>query len=197
MPLFDAEHRLRSDPCALQKTVDENRRAIQWQLANARRPAGLGGNACAQPAAGPAATEHVAQNRNLQPWDGYGINACTVDADSLIRYDDGKLTHDRCRQQLQNRVFLAVPSLQRGTVLPGLESRIQAGADTSSLRVCDRITEKAFDVFHPALLEAGQEAGPCLTWGADLLASSRDIARSDEFLASMGYEHDAYGWRRA
>jgi hypothetical protein len=183
MPLYDAENRLRTDGCATKTVDEENRRRADYNVNNLR------GFECTD-------KDHVqafaGQHKNLRPWDGYGMDASKIDGDSSIRYDAGRVTHAKCKQQLQNRLFQAVPDLHRGKILPSLESRILSGSDTSHIRACDPLGEKPYDVFHPHLCPdvvnpEGARIG---------LANSRDIARSPAFLQSMGYAYDGRAWRR-
>jgi hypothetical protein len=127
------------------------------------------------------------------PWQGYGVNYLTVDNDSYYKYDPRSITHGKCRQQLPNRLFHAVPSLYRGTVLPGLEARISHGTDTSFVKNCSvPLSEMRYDTFNPMIspdfntVEKNKRGGE----------SSRDIAKSDEFLHSIGYYYDGKVWRR-
>lgn len=179
MPLYDATNRLKTDDCTTATDYAENLRYVEYQCNNHRRACGDQQN-----------RDFALEYKNLIAWDGYGINGCTVDDDSKTKM---QLMRGRSKKQLPNRVFHAVPNLYRGTVLPGLESRIQNGLDTTYIRECDKLSEKAWDVFHPAV-DRREYMVPNWTWGGD---SSRDIARSDGFLQSIGYTHDGRMWRRS
>ena len=183
MPLFDAENRLRTDECSTSLWVTDNVKNIDYSIMNLRE------FECSE-------KNHVKnfanEHRNLRPWDGYGMDTSVIDQDSAYRYDASRMTHWKCRQQLQNRLFQAIPLLQRGTVLPGLESRMWSGNDTSHIKECDRLGEKMYDVFHPNLTDVMDTSGCRIG-----LKSSRDIARSKEFLESMGYTHNGRVWQRS
>ena len=184
MPLFDAENRLRSDGCALGLRVDDTKKLADYTFLNFRDLP------CVEKG---RMRDFAGEYRNLQPWDGYGYDTTAIDIDSRFRYASDSLTHGKCRQQLSNRTFQAVPLLQRGTVLPGLESRLLSGHDTSRLRECDRVAEKQLlsNAFHPCLDNVVEPSGCRIG-----LRSSRDIARSREFLLSLGYVYDGRVWRR-
>lgn len=185
MPLYDAENHIASDPCALRARDDVNRGLLGYQIAQ-YRPACDDPSPCKDPRT--AAVGH----RNLRPWDGFGIHACAIDGDSSLR--NGSATHPRQRTQLPKRIFSAVPNLARGTPAPDVESRLFSGHSTSMHRTCDRLSEKAFDVFNPALSTVPVEhIVPTWTAGG---APSRSISRSPEFLQSMGFVHDGRTWRR-
>jgi hypothetical protein len=184
MPFFDAENRLRTDKCYVDAVMDGNRRQVVYNTTNMR--SGQCDNEKVK--------KFVAENANLKSWDGYGWSPCRIDGDSRFRYDPDTLTHYKCRQQLQNRVFQAVPQLYRGTVLTNVESRIKNSQDTSRLRMCDRISEKTWDVFNPSVTSKDtKHVIQSWTHGGE---NSRDIARSDEFLQSIGYEYDGRTWNR-
>ena len=188
MPLFDNDNRLRLDRCNQDAIDRENEKKIRMQVENHRR-------SCRDDCDRIQRREFQTKNPNLVAWDGYGINACEIDVDSSYKNDPKTLTHGRCRQQLHNRTFVAIPQLYRGTILPGLESRIQNGEDTSK-HCLDRLGEKMWDVFNPGLCSDWQDPNHIVqpwTWGGE---SSRDIARSPEFLETLGYVHDGNVWKR-
>ena len=185
---YDAGNRLKFDDCQTNTIAAENKKQANYKVMNHRASCCDVNNASDRQA-------FQTRHRNLIAWNGYGgINGCTVDDDSSSRIDPNGMTHPRCRQQLPNRIFQAVPKLYRGTVLPSLESRIQNGADTSYFRECDRIDEKMWNVFNPAINKVDtRNIVQDWTWGGD---NSRDIARSDEFLKSIGYMNDGRIWHR-
>ena len=187
--LYDAGNRLKLDPCNMNAINIENSRQVNYNVFNHRSP-------CSDPCDRVQRASFQSRNRNLIAWDGVGQNACEVDVDSSYKNDPKTMTHTKCRQQLHNRVFVAVPNLQRGAVLPSLESRIQSGQDTTRQRECDRIEEKSWNAFNPGLCGDWQDPSHVVqpwTWGGD---SSRDIARSDEFLSGLGYQYDGHMWSR-
>jgi hypothetical protein len=93
--------------------------------------------------------EFVYDNPNLRFRDGYGyLNSCTVEMDSALR-NDSRMTHDKTKSQLCSRWNQAVPSLNKGGLIPNIESRLRDSEDTSIIRDCDRISEKDFDRYTP------------------------------------------------
>ena len=185
MPLFDAENRLRTDGCATDLYFKDLQKYASYYMFNRDDDKACGSSKDRM-------KEFASQHRNLQPWDGFGLDRGLCDVDSAFRYAADGITHAKCRQQLPNRLFQAVPQLQRGVVLPGLESRLLSGADTSRIRQCDRVSEKDNDkIFHPYVSNVVEPTGARIG-----LRSSRDIARSREFLEGIGYMHDGRAWRR-
>lgn len=189
MPLYDADNRLTADLCAVRLKDRANASVAQYALTNLRaecpddRKVFVDGHPLAW----------AAEHRNLWSWDGYGLNVRAVDSDSKLR--DSEATHMRARIQLPKRVFHAVPSLAHGQPAPDAEARIQSGLDTAPVRACDRLAERDFHRFNPAVAAVPVEhIVPPWTNGG---APSRDIARSDEFLAGLGYRFDGKVWRRA
>lgn len=186
---YDIENRIKNDAClAAQRDID-NRRFVDYHMTNMR------GDPC-QPCGSTdnnQLDEFMFEHPNLRPWKGYGISCAVLNSDSHLRYDPSKQSRPpKTPQQLENRLFQAVPLLQRGIVLPSLESRILSGMDTSQHhRTCDPISEYAFDTFHPQLNNVVEPTG-CRIGNA----SSRDISRSKEFLQSCGYVYDGKAWYR-
>lgn len=82
---------------------------------------------------------------NLRFREGYGINECTIDADSQLKHEPP--THGREKQSLNTRLFQAVPNFGRGGLVPNTETYLKNGMDTTQLRQCDRLTERNFDRF--------------------------------------------------
>jgi hypothetical protein len=191
MPLFDADNRLTADACAVGLKDRGNRSIADYTLLNMRAP-------CPPEDLSTLSPQHpiavAARHRNLQPWDGYGFNVCTVDSDSALRVDS-EVTHPRMRIQLPKRVFQASPNLSHGQASPDIESKMQGGMDSSQLRRCDVLAEKDWARFDPGVCAVGaQHIIPPWTNGG---APSREIARSGEFLSTLGYVHDGRVWRRS
>lgn len=192
MPLYDVASRPASDLCYLKYLNDANRRQAEYQVPTDQSPM------CSDKTGTAAAQVFAADHPNLRIRSSYGLDACTIDTDSSLKKDAGRMTKDRCRQQLSNRVFQAVPLLAKGSVLPGLESRIQVGTDTSTIQECDNLREKGWNVFHPSLCSSEWQNADHIvqpwTWGGE---SSRDISRSTTFLSKLGYVQQNRGaWVR-
>lgn len=75
-------------------------------------------------------TQFVLDNLNLRFTDGYGVHSDLVQGDSDLR-NRAELTHDRERQQMNTRTFLAVPNLSKGEPVPVLEHVLKSGELTS------------------------------------------------------------------
>lgn len=185
MPLYDAENRLTSDSCALNTRMWDNREIADYSLLNLRPD----GGACGTKAPRDPLMTSAVQHRNLVPWSGYGWNTCTVDDDSRLRVDS-LVTNARGRQQLAKRVFEASPDMSHGVVKVDIEAGLRNGLDTSPLNDCSRVTEKDFRRFVPGVCDVPVESVVPTFW-VNGGASSRDIARSDGFLRTMGFSKDA------
>lgn len=183
--LFDAEHRLGSDRCALLARVRDNQSVLDYVLYDEY---GICGTDCKERQSKLAA--FASDHPSLLFVDGKGPAPCDIDRDSLLR--QGKAwTHAKQRQQLRNRVFTSAPDLARGRGYPTLESALLSAQDTTIIKQCNRLGEKSFDRFTPNVdVQCVQNIIAPWTWGGD---SSRDIARSKEFLQSIGFslEDDA------
>lgn len=185
MPLFDADNRLTMDVCAVGLKDRGNKDISSYLLTNLRAP-------CTVDVAASAPLAVAAEHRNLWSWDGYGLNTCAVDADSRLRVDS-EVTHMRARMQLPKRVFEASPDLSHGQPAPDAVSKIVYGKEFGG-RACDRLAERDWDRFDPGVCKvAERHIIPPWTNGGD---ASRDIARSDGFLQSLGYANDGKIWRR-
>jgi hypothetical protein len=176
--LFEAESRPKNDKCAIKARVLENHSQMEYSLDNRRTKK-------------EAVKDFAGKHRNLRPWDGYGIDNGRVDVDSHFK-NHAIWTNDPSKQQLKTRTFTAVPDLHRGRSMPDRESALINGQDTTSNRMCNPITEKQLDVFHPTVLPVcTKHIIPTWTRGGE---SSREISRSPEFLESQGYVHDGRTW---
>jgi hypothetical protein len=181
MPLFDADNRLSADRCAV-KMRDRGNRDIAGYILTDMRATCPGGH-----------SELSAEHRNLWTWDGYGLNTREVDSDTMLKLES-EVTHPRMKIQLPKRVFYASPNLSVGQPSPVLESKMINGVDTTPVRACSRVVEKSFDRFDPGVHRVPSEhIIPPWTHGG---VPSRTVARSDEFLSSLGYVHDGKVWRR-
>lgn len=185
MPLYDAENRLTSDACALGVRLRGNKEIESYTLTNLRPD---GGSCCTKKPRDPtlnAAVEH----RNLVPWSGYGWDTCKVDEDSFLRVD-ALVTNPRGRQQLSKRVFEAAPDMSHGVPKVDVESGLRTGLDTAPLNDCSKVTEKDFRRFVPGVCDVPVDSIVPTFW-VNGGASSRDIARSDVFLSTIGFKKDA------
>lgn len=180
MPLYDADNRLADDPCAVLTRARDNESILEYNLYD---QFGNCGTNCTDRKE--KLRDFASDYPNLRFMDGHGFAPCDVDNDSRLR-QASRWTHSRNRQQLANRVFTAVPDLARGVLYPNIESTLLSAQDTTLLRQCHRLGEQTWSRFTPNVdVQCADHIIPSWTWGGD---SSRDIARSKEFLASIGYK---------
>lgn len=189
MPLFDAEGRLSTDPCAVRTRDQDNEGIATYHMTNLRPD---GGACCSKVPRDPLMGVAV-KHRNLTPWTGYGWNTCGVDEDSKLRISS-RGTHPRTRQQLAKRVFEAAPDLTHGA-LASDDSTLREGINMAPLRDCTHLSEQDYRRFTPGVCPVGIEHIVPTMW-VNGGASSREIARSDTFLKSMGYRRVGGVWRR-
>lgn len=136
---------------------------------------------------------------NLTMKDGYGFTTgCTVDSDSDLRLRS-MLTNERDKVQLCTRWHQGVPNLNKGGLIPNIESRMKSADDTSDIRDCDKITERDFNRFVPLVGCLANEVQnprhivePWVRGGA----STRNEVRSNEYLEKCGFENNGKNWVR-
>ena len=84
-------------------------------------------------------------DNNLVIKDGFGFSSgCSIDKDSQMRLGQ-KITHFKDRQPLCERTFQGVPNLNKGGLIPNIDTRLKNADDTSDIRNCDKISEKDFN----------------------------------------------------
>lgn len=171
MPLFDADNRLRSDVCAQLKRDSQNLSIEEYILRDIRIchgcPAELSSQDCAE------------LNSRIQSNDGFGVTACHIDSDSDLRFP--VYTHDRSRQSLASRVFMAAPDMGRGGLDASVESKLLLSGDSGTSRVCaHRFAELSYNRFDPVVQRV-----PVKHIVQPFPAG--EPSRSDEFLQRRGY----------
>lgn len=174
---FEATGRLADDACAIEARSRESRAFAEYQL-NSRSLLN-DENGTQQ--------EVMLEHKNLRCFDGYGVAGNLIDMDSEVRNNDRSTRPTIGRQQLCARVFTAAPSLGRGRSIPVVESALINGQDTSGERSCSRWAEQPFDTLHPAVCRVPVHHIVPADGLPATGVSSRDIARSPEFLKAMGY----------
>lgn len=192
MQLFDIDGNIRNDGCAQTAKDFGNASISDYTLWNTYM---MQCDAKGEKHLEDFSTGHV----NLHYRNGYGYTtACEVDVDTEVRLN-GKITHEKPKTQLFTRPFVAVPDLSRGVLVPGVESRLQQGDDTTQVRECFRLTEYDYDRFVPLI--------PCLadnvqnpkhiimpwTQGGD---NSRAIMRKSETLKACGFKDNGKYWEK-
>jgi hypothetical protein len=182
MPLWDADNRLADDKCAILARLRDNDSLLEYRFYD---PYGRCKTPCQDRKR--MLANFAAHHPNLHFWDGYGIAPCDVEGEGQLNHASA-WTNAKERQHLPKRVFTSAPNLARGIIQPNTESVLISGEDTSSLRECGRLAERDFDRFVPGVqVQCVEHTVPSWTWGGD---SSRDITRSKDFLASIGYTVD-------
>ena len=191
MPLYDADNRLNSDQCSINLHDKDNENIFNYRFANLRHSDLSHDEHGERLRTHPL--EQCARNRNLRIWNGYGVNGGVVDSDSLLR--DGETTHFRSRKQLPKRIFHASPDFSRGHSSPVVEHDIVTGGNNPRKDggVPDKLAEQQWNRFDPAVRPVSVDnIVPTWTNGG---VPSRDVARSDEFLTSLGYVNRDGVWQ--
>jgi hypothetical protein len=139
MKEFRNEGRLTLDNCALVNKEIQNIGVNNYNLYNSYFTKDCGCDIF---------TNYLFDN-NLVIKDGYGFaSGCSIDKDTELRLGQ-KITHDKERQNLCARSFQGVPNLNKGGIIPNIDSRLKNADDTSDIRSCDKITEKDFNRYQP------------------------------------------------
>lgn len=193
MKHFYKENRLRTDDCAFTTKQLQNQSVEDYRLYNSYLT-----NVCDAPLE--QFEKFVADNPNLRYRDGYGMtNQCHVDHDSEMR-NNSRITNFKGKDQLCPRWNHAVPDLGRGGLIPNVESRLKYNEDTSHIRECDIIQEKAFDRFTPMMNElvcSVQDPAHIIMPFARGGEMTRDYVQEDSYLERCGFKNDGRTWRRA
>lgn len=189
MKLFEKEHRLGADNCAIDAKNSYNRKIEEYLLFNTQRANTL---ECSEEM---KRLEEFATNNHMVMRDGYGFtNSCHVDNDSKIRIRDNY--NDRSKVQMFTRTFQAVPDLSRGDVNVENESKLQQGEITSDDFEC---RAQPFDVFVPMItclrenIQNPKNIIPEWQWGGE---TTRDTIKQKEFLEKNGYQFDGDFWKK-
>jgi len=97
-------------------------------------------------------TDTYLNHPNLRGRPGYGLaDDCLIDNYSMLRNNPGGVTQDRCRIQLNNRIFTSGPSLRCGAGNIGEELNLIEGTDTNPFKCKKQIMEKEMNNFIPLL----------------------------------------------
>ena len=187
--LFENEHRLGSDRCA--KDARERQNDMYNDYLNYNYF-----NECKDR----EKLKEFASDNHLVYQDGYGsVSKCTVKDDSDVRYG-WEWTNMRGTQQLNKRVFTAVPNLGRGVFDAGVEGPIRPGEDTNTQKSCDPLSESSVlrYVMTPMLpcvreVQNPDNIVPSWTWGGE---NTRDTVNQEAFLEGQGYAFDGNVWRK-
>jgi hypothetical protein len=145
--------------------------------------------------------DEIAMENNFTVREGYGYTSgCTVDKDSELRLNS-RVTHDRSRQQLCSRTYGGVPNLNKGGLIPNIETRLKNADDTSDIRNLDKIMEKSFVPlsFVPMIdclsktIQNPENIIPEWRWGGN---DTRQDMVSNEYLTRCGFDYMNKNWVR-
>ena len=143
-------------------------------------------------------TDTVLDN-NLIAKDGYGYaNACTVDADSELRYNS-KLTHGKEKSQLCERWALGVPNINKGGLNANVESRLLSSDITTE--PCNKLSEKSYIPYTfynmvPCLENNIQNPEHIIENWTRGGSSTRQDMVSSPYLEKCGFKNDGKQWTR-
>jgi hypothetical protein len=138
-------------------------------------------------------------DNNMVVKDGYGVTTgCTVDTDSELRLNS-MWTNEREKSQLCTRWHQGVPNLNKGGLVPNVETKIKNGDDTSDIRNCDKITERDFNRFTPlvgclasTIQNPEHVVEPWIRGGMH----TRNEVRSNGYLEKCGFMNNGKNWVR-
>ncbi len=186
---FELENKLTTDTCALLSKELQNKSINDYRLYN-MYPTSTCDNS-------EEMAVFVANNPNLRYRDGYGnVNACTVDDDSELR-NNARMTNLREKEQLCTRWNHAGPDYGRGGLIPNVESKLKLSEDTSYIKDCDIVSEKAFNRFIPmvgCLRENIQNPANIVLPFERGGKMTRDYVLNDEYLQKCGFEKKNNNW---
>lgn len=138
-------------------------------------------------------------DNNMVVKDGYGFTSgCVVDVDSELRLN-GQVTHDREKIALCSRWHQGVPNLNKGGLVPNIETRLKNSDDTSDIRDCDRIVERDYNRFVPlvgCLAQGVQNPRHIIEPWTRGGASTRFDVRENEYLEKCGFVNNGKNWVR-
>jgi hypothetical protein len=190
MKVYRSENRLTIDNCAQFTKELQNKSVEDRQLANFYYT-----NDCKC-----EVLDDFLFDNNMVVKDGYGFtNGCSVDADSELRINGSGLTHDKEKIQLCARVNTGGPNINKGGLIPNIDSRLKNAEDTSRWRSCDKISEHDFDrwvpfvgCLAPTIQNPDYIIPPFVRGGVP----TRWDVRSTEYLNKCGFENNGKNWVR-
>ena len=174
---YDGGNRLTQDGCALKAKEYENQSILDYNTFNFY-------TGCSDMKT--KADALVNEYPNLRYHMGYGVADPTlIDKDSSVRLS-GQTLRPVDHQQLQTRLFTAVPSLEKGCLIPNLESMLKNGTDTSLYNDCHNLAE--FQTMQPVPLTECMErfiqnAGTSIPTIPSIGLPSKDIFMAQRKLA--------------
>lgn len=133
--------------------------------------------------------------------DGYGYSACNIDIDSSLR-NAKNLTNLKTINQLNQRPYLTVPFMGRGTGNIKQETMLNPGENTYQSKPCNNLSGVYIDRFIPLVgcLENNvQNVNHIIPENSDKTwkrggQDSRQIIRNEEYLNKCGYKFNGKFW---
>jgi hypothetical protein len=187
MRVYNLENSLNDDKCAMVNREFVNKSVNDYSLYN-----NFFTSQC-DTETNEKMNEFMFDNPNLRFRDGYGfLNSCTVDLDSALR-NDSRLTHDKTKVQLCTRWNKAVPGLDKGGLIPNLESRLRDSEDTSVIKNCSRISEMDYNRYTPLVgciaptIQNDNHIILPFTRGGDI---TRNYIFSNSYLEKCGFKNN-------
>jgi hypothetical protein len=191
--LFDEQNRLGSDECWINSQNKQSKDIHDYRTFNYFKT-----NVPDCEAKVNQLKDFVVQN-NMYIKEGYGFtNACFVDHDTKLR-NKQKITHGKCKNQLDTRIFHAVPDLFHGGFESVLESKLTQGESTGDKKSCASYNGKAFDVFTPlipCLKDSVQSADHIIPKWVRGGEHTRDHVKQKAFLERNGYVMEGNIWKK-
>lgn len=139
---YNKENRVNLDTCALTTKENQNISVSDYNLYNYYYTKDC---KCE------AFNEHLFEN-NLVFKDGFGFSSgCKIDDDSVLRLGID-ITDQRSRQSLcTTRQFHGGPNLNKGGLIPNIESILTNPQDTTYIKSCIKTSESKTDRFIPLI----------------------------------------------
>ena len=190
---FRKEHRIGADDCWKDAELEQSKNIHDYMLFNIYKT-----NVPDCQDELQRLSDFVVEN-NMHIREGYGnTNSCLIDKDSEVR-NNQKITNEKCKSQLDSRVFHAVPDLSHGGFKAELESKLTQGEDTGEKKSCNVLSGKGLDVFTPLIpcikntVQDPNNLVPTWTWGGE---HTRDHLQQKKFLEQNGYVFDGKVWKK-
>ena len=191
--IFDKQHRLGSDECWINSQNIQSKNIYNYNMFN---PYKTNTPSCDKKV--DQLKEFVVEN-NMHIKEGYGFtNACTVDNDTKLR-NNQIMTHGKCKNQLNTRLFKAGPDLSQGGFHSVVESRLTQGESTGQKKSCEVTSGKGFDVFTPmipCLKDSIQDVNHIVQPWVRGGEHTRDHIKQKRFLERNGYVFEDNVWKK-
>ena len=155
----------------------------------------------------PEARKMALTQPNVNFTDGYGysaMNGCNIDVDSGLRNNPDVLTNKKCIQTLNERPYLTVPFMGRGTGDINSELDVLQGENTFVRKGCNTLagydySERHFVPMIKKLEKTVQDTKHIVNEdaSADWVRGgipSRQLVRNKEFLEKCGFKLKGHAW---